>query len=320
MAAAASALDSKMDIGLIKAGKYVGPRGSTALQLRDLATETGLWSRCIDNVSVEFVQASRGPLILNLRIGPASSQSGHWVAYLGSEGGRAVIFDNLAPGKTRNVSFGELALLMTREAVEVARRPPTYFERAIQLLEVLLVKWIWLLVLGIAILLTKALANSKIMKPGELRQMLIILGTGVGTGVLVCLTSYTGLSHNPDARAWIHAIHMTGDLPVTQFEQLFAWIGDPRVAILDARPKAFFDAGHIPGAENCPIDSNPGALWETAETLRDKKVVIVYCATSHCEWDKSVAWRLKASGISDVRVFEEGFASFVQKFNSKSQY
>lgn len=52
-------------------------------------------------------------------------------------------------------------------------------------------------------------------------------------------------------------------------------LADKGVRFIDVRTPSEFDAGHVPGAENVPLDQLPTALtgWDPA------KPVLVYCAT-----------------------------------------
>lgn len=54
-----------------------------------------------------------------------------------------------------------------------------------------------------------------------------------------------------------------------------AAMGAPGVRIIDVRTPEEYEAGHIPGAENVPIDSLPQAAGSWDKT----KPLLVYCAT-----------------------------------------
>jgi rhodanese-related sulfurtransferase len=324
MAAAAGALDVEVDLRLIERGTFVGPKGSSVSQLRALATELGLWSRGIDNVSVEYVRASEHPLILNLRISTGVDQAGHWVTFLGCSHDRAILFDNVTSNKLCDVSMGELALMMTGEAIEVSRSPPTLVSEFRQISEALLGMWIGLIIPCVGLLVsTNSQAwnclefRSRWKLDTPMRQSIFVLGIGLITGVFVYYTSPTGLFQNPSATAWVQSKHLAEDLPVVGFQQLMQMLRNTEIAVVDARPSWLFDAGHIPGAVNCPIDSRPDAVWKFAATLREKRAIFVYCSTEKCEWDKVVAWRLKATGLPDVRVYEEGVVGFIRQSNDR---
>ena len=94
MAAAAAALKLDCDRKFIEEGLFVNENGSSAAQLRQLASELGLWTRALEGVSIDFVRNSSSPMLLNLRRSMVGHEAGHWVTYLGDEDGLAIIFDS----------------------------------------------------------------------------------------------------------------------------------------------------------------------------------------------------------------------------------
>lgn len=74
--------------------------------------------------------------------------------------------------------------------------------------------------------------------------------------------------------------------------------------LIEALPKQYYDAEHIPGAIN--IDYND--IKELAlERIPDKaSTVVVYCASFDCKNSGLAAEALEQLGYSDVRVYKEG--------------
>ena len=74
--------------------------------------------------------------------------------------------------------------------------------------------------------------------------------------------------------------------------------------VLEALPRKYFDAGHIPNARALPLEG----LEQTATTLvadRDEAIV-VYCASATCQNSHQAAERLAELGYSNVAVFAGG--------------
>jgi rhodanese-related sulfurtransferase len=79
--------------------------------------------------------------------------------------------------------------------------------------------------------------------------------------------------------------------------------------ILDARPSAFFENGHVPGAINLARDDFAHDYRQLAgvlQTNRDKPI-IVYCSGGDCHDSRLVANALLSLGFSDVTVFTGGW-------------
>ena len=74
--------------------------------------------------------------------------------------------------------------------------------------------------------------------------------------------------------------------------------------LIEALPKQYYDAEHIPGAIN--IDYNDIAE-QAVERIPDKSsTVVVYCANVDCKNSGIAAEVLEQLGYSDVRVYQEG--------------
>lgn len=71
-----------------------------------------------------------------------------------------------------------------------------------------------------------------------------------------------------------------------------------KAVLLDVRPRKEFDAGHLRGAINIPIEELPDRL---AELSRDRKV-ITYCRGAYCLFADEASELLRANGFDVVRL------------------
>lgn len=78
---------------------------------------------------------------------------------------------------------------------------------------------------------------------------------------------------------------------------------------LDARPRAFYEMSHIPGARSLPENDFDGSYQALSTLLRSQFDVIVYCSGFGCEASHDVARRLKARGIPAV-VLQDGWPAW----------
>lgn len=81
-------------------------------------------------------------------------------------------------------------------------------------------------------------------------------------------------------------------------------------AVLDARPRELYDAGHIPGAWPCPAGDVDAALAEHVADLDPAAPVAVYCDGAACADSLEVALELKARGFGRVGLYPGGWSEW----------
>jgi len=74
------------------------------------------------------------------------------------------------------------------------------------------------------------------------------------------------------------------------------------VVVLDVRPGAEYDAGHIPGAVSAPLE----ALDTVAASLTAEREVIAYCRGPYCVYADDAVLLLRRRGL-DARRLDVGF-------------
>jgi rhodanese-related sulfurtransferase len=83
-----------------------------------------------------------------------------------------------------------------------------------------------------------------------------------------------------------------------------------RFVLVEALPPASYEAGHLPGAINLPLD----AIQSSAAVLAPEKdaEIIVYCSGPTCQNSHVAARKLTSLGYERVRVFSGGKAEWTQ--------
>ena len=90
--------------------------------------------------------------------------------------------------------------------------------------------------------------------------------------------------------------------------QFRAAIENKTALILDARPAAFYERGHVPGAINLSREDFAHDYRRLAPTLKaNDKPIIVYCSGGECHDSKLVANALLSLGSADVSVYTGGW-------------
>jgi len=76
------------------------------------------------------------------------------------------------------------------------------------------------------------------------------------------------------------------------------------VTLIEALPKKYFDAEHLPGALNIPHDEIQA---DAPNILPDKKAfIVVYCASTDCRNSKIATDTLQQMGYSNAFEYVEG--------------
>ncbi len=94
------------------------------------------------------------------------------------------------------------------------------------------------------------------------------------------------------------------DLTIEQAAALHA----QGVKFIDAREKADFEEGHIPGAWNITSDQVMGRAPDLVP-FRDEQVV-VYCGGGDCDASENVAKVLQQLGFTRIHIVQDGFPAW----------
>lgn len=132
-------------------------------------------------------------------------------------------------------------------------------------------------------------------------RILVILLAGVVLGL-----AWNGLSGRGFALAR-NAYLAEGDEQVDAAEARGRL--DKGALFLDARPVAFYEMSHIPGALPLPEDDFDRAFARIEPRLRSSFDIVVYCSGFGCEASHLVARKLKERGIPAV-VLGEGWPAW----------
>jgi rhodanese-related sulfurtransferase/DNA-binding transcriptional ArsR family regulator len=98
-----------------------------------------------------------------------------------------------------------------------------------------------------------------------------------------------------------HFANDEGLRPINHRE-LSALLKSGEALVIDVRPPEEYEAGHIPGAVNVPIETLPRRLAEFPQ----RKEVVAYCRGPYCMLAVEAVKRLRKRGYR-ARRFEDGF-------------
>jgi rhodanese-related sulfurtransferase len=101
-----------------------------------------------------------------------------------------------------------------------------------------------------------------------------------------------------------------GAAQILSLEEFTRLVGNGR--ILDARPEAIYQLGHVPGAMNLPLDNFQDAYTKNRQTLEADKhqAIVVYCSDAGCKDSSLLREALVTLGFTDVRIFKGGWEAW----------
>ncbi len=76
---------------------------------------------------------------------------------------------------------------------------------------------------------------------------------------------------------------------------------------IDARLKRDFEAGHVEGAINIPVDANDAVRRQAVMKMSPDDPLVVYCQSVNCQFADITAGKLRLDGFSTVSVFPGGW-------------
>ena len=133
-----------------------------------------------------------------------------------------------------------------------------------------------------------------------LRIVLIVAGAAV---LGLCWNGLSGRGFALTQNAYLQE----GDVEVDAAEARTRL--DQGALFLDARPVAFYEMSHIPGAMPLPEDDFDRAFAKIEPRLRSTFDIVVYCSGFGCEASHLVARKLKDRGIPAI-VLAEGWPAW----------
>lgn len=90
-------------------------------------------------------------------------------------------------------------------------------------------------------------------------------------------------------------------------------VADGKAVLIDARPKAIYDAGHIPGAMSLPEGSPPEEFAALQKKFKSDEHLVVYCASTSCSVSKRVADKITQEyGFTNVSFMTGGYQEWQQ--------
>mgnify|MGYP003588030004 CR=1 FL=1 len=114
---------------------------------------------------------------------------------------------------------------------------------------------------------------------------------------------------------WSHHVEnkaFRAGIPVTFLAGAQARTADPATAVFDARVPEQYEAGHLPGARNLPVDDADRRLGDYASWLTPDTPILVYCGGADCADALELALKLREYGFQDLTLYPGGYAEWTE--------
>lgn len=98
---------------------------------------------------------------------------------------------------------------------------------------------------------------------------------------------------------------------LVSLQEAEALLGRSDLVVLDARPRIFFELGHLPGARSLSREQFEADFRVLEPLLRKPgQTLLIYCTDADCEDGAIVARNLQARGIASINLFPGGYAEW----------
>jgi rhodanese-related sulfurtransferase len=134
-------------------------------------------------------------------------------------------------------------------------------------------------------------------------RMAAILAAGFVLGL--CWNAWSGRGIDLRANAFILPGEKLEEIPAAEAKKRL----DDGAVFLDARPLAFYEMQHIPGALPLPEDDFEAAFQRIEPRLRSSFDIVVYCSGFGCEASHNVTRALRKKGVAAV-ILNEGWPAW----------
>jgi rhodanese-related sulfurtransferase len=235
---------------------------------------------------------------------------------LGSAARRLLVFD--PPATVRAVSAQELAPIWDGAGLIVSAEPISTGKIFAPARRRFL---LW--TLGIVSLVLAFHRAGRRAPIGLFRSRRALLGLSLAQGLSLTLAALLGatlfhffadegLLANVKATDAIQRTHAGDFMPKVGAKRVRQLMEDETIFV-DARFRRDFEAGHLRGAINVPIDANDVQRRHLTESIPKDAKVVVYCRSRSCRFADEVGFRLLNDGFTDVALYRGGWTDWIAR-------
>lgn len=288
-------------------------KGSSLLELGKAAKDNGLYAEPSARLTASSLIESPYPIILHVKATMESKNYDHFELFLGMENGQAKIFNppeslSLVPLYQIVSKWDGTGLIVSPEPISLNKvlasaQKQLFMSLAIVIAFILLVHWI---------------RNRWFSKVILSRPKLFGLSVGQGAGLVVAalligmiyhFSNDAGFLAHANATTSVQQAHTGNFIPKISKERAAKLLEDG-VVFIDARLSADFEAGHLEGAINVPVDANDTLHQKAIAGISKDADIVIYCQSSSCPFAEKVSTKLVSEGYSNISIYKGGWADW----------
>ncbi|MEM9366810.1 MAG: rhodanese-like domain-containing protein [Planctomycetota bacterium] len=274
--------------------------GSTEQDIVEMVESTGAAGVVLGRLSIFDLRLADRPFVANVRSSPVDERYDHWITVIPNDR-NFLVLDGI--DEPRMISAAEFSAIWRGAGVFIAK------DAGLQ----------QIVVLGRVMLLTALIAFG--ITVWNLAERILPRFTDPikhGRNPLLSLAMASlfcfamGLSAFGDVhrfRLGLNAAvaHVSTDLKTCSLEHLLNATDDENAIVIDARRFPDFERGSLSNAVSFPVNASYWAVQEKLSDVPRDTSFIVYCQSKYCEYDTTVAKRLRSFGFYDVTVSDAGW-------------
>jgi rhodanese-related sulfurtransferase len=283
--------------------KYVGNcGGSSPEEVARVVKDAGARADVLSNLSTFDLRLIECPLIANVRTSPNTNRFDHWVVAVPSATGMT-IFDGLK--KPYDIRTAEFLGIWSGIGICVTRYGPT------PLVSIWLGRIpVFLTIVLVAVLVLRS--QGSMARAGQSGIFKQISGLCLASLVLAILGNviFGDLPHHGKGVAVATAASGVANYRSGTLDDAKNASASDGMLLVDARLETDYRLGTIKGAVNIPVSASVWEIDKYVEKLHRSTPIVVFCQSSSCGFDETVAAELTSLGFRNVTVCNEGWAEF----------
>lgn len=282
------------------------PDGSSIGALARVAREYGLHAEPLAKLRIDDLRACPYPAILHVRANTSELPYNHFELFVPSAADEGMLFD--PPRAPRSVRTSDLDARWSGNAILLSNEPVSF-------------GFLWRSgAARTSIIVVSVLAMFALLWSG---QKLILRWARKGVAPVAVQAAWVcsvallaasvgnafvggGLINRHDLIEGVMDAKFETFLPVLTADDVKAAMRKGDV-IVDARLRPDYQAGHIDGALNIPVDTPQSEVSSTIMEAPLDARIIVYCQSARCPYAKTVAHRISQAGRANLALFKAGW-------------
>lgn len=146
--------------------------------------------------------------------------------------------------------------------------------------------------------------------PSLFRQVASLVAVALVLGALAQAFSPTRIPWREDWSRYVETKALKAGLPLATLADVQRMVREQSHVVLDARPVADYDKGHIPGALSLPQTELDTYYPQILPLLTPAQPLLVYCSGQECDESFLLSVYLREQGYTNVSLFVGGYLAW----------